>query len=112
MSFSNTGYTKSLIMSVVLLDSADNRTYWLKDYTATLAGDTMSISGTYYDHDHGYVVISTVTPLTVSEYSSTPTAGQLLFTGSNGTKARLTYTSSGYILEVDAGGNDTYVVVP
>lgn len=112
MALTNAGYTQNLSLSLVLLDVASNRTYWLKDFTLALSGDTMTVSGVYYDHLHGYVVISTVTPLTVSSYSGEPTSGQLLFSGSNGTKARLTFTSSGYTLEVDVNGDNAYIVVP
>jgi hypothetical protein len=112
MSLSTTGATRSLGISVVLVDNANNLTYWLKDFNLTITGNTLTITGTYYDHVQGYVVISTVTPLTVSTYSSRPTSGELLFTGNNGTKARLTYTVSGYILEVDASGNNSFVVIP
>lgn len=112
MALTNAGYTQNLSLSLVLLDVGSNRTYWLKDFTLALSGDTMTVSGVYYDHLNGYVVISTVTPLTVSSYSGEPTSGQLLFSGSNGTKARLTFTSSGYTLEVDENGNNAYIVVP
>lgn len=112
MALTNAGFTQNLSMSMVLLDVANNRTYWLKDFNMALDGDVMSISGIYYDHIHGYVVISTLTPLNISSYSDEPTSGQLLFTGSNGTKARLTYTYSGYILEVDETGNNTYIQIP
>lgn len=112
MALTNAGYTQNLSLSLVLLDVASNRTYWFKDFTLALDGDSMSMSGVYYDHLHGYVVISTVTPLTVSSYSGEPASGQLLFSGSNGTKARLTFTSSGYTLEVDENGNNAYIVVP
>lgn len=107
-----TGTTNTLNISLVRLNNVNNTTYWVKDFSFVLTGTSMSISGTYYDHVHGYVVVTTVSPLAVSAYSSTPTSGQLLFTGNNGTKARLTYTSSGHTLEVDASGNNTYVVLP
>ena len=112
IAISSTGNTKTLNISIVNLDNINNKTYWIKDFNIVLTGNIMTISGSYYDHVHGYVVISTVNPLTVSTYSGEPTSGQLLFTGSNGTKARLIYATSGYLLEVDASGNNIYVVVP
>jgi len=112
VSYSTSGVSKSVSMSVVLTDNASSRTYWVKDYALVLTGTTLTVAGTYYDPIHGYVVLSTVTPLTVSTMDAMPTAGQLLFTGSNGTKARLTFTVSGYIVEVDTTGNGTYVLVP
>jgi hypothetical protein len=111
-SFSSIGITETVNMSVVLTDNLTGRTYWVKDYVLTHTGTTLTLSGVYFDHVHGYVVISTVTPLTIATVDSIPTAGQLLFTGSNGTKARLTFTASGYTVEVDASGNDSFVLVP
>lgn len=110
--YSRSGTAEAITMSVLLTDKVSGRTYWVKDYSLILEGSSLSVSGTYYDPVHGYVVISTVTPLTVSTADAMPTAGQLIFTGSNGTKARLTFTGSGYIVEVDTTGSGTYVVVP
>lgn len=110
--YNTNGTTKSVTMSVLLTDSASGHTYWVKEFTLTLTGTSMTAAGTYYDPIHGYVVMSTITPLTVLSIDAVPTAGQLLFTGRNGTKARLTFTNSSYTVEADAAGNGTYVVVP
>lgn len=104
--------TSKLFISMVMTDNTTAQTYWLKDFNIDITSNVMTINGTYYDYTYGYVVISTVNPLYISTYSDSITAGQLLFNGSNGTKARLTYTSSGYILEVDANGNNVFTVVP
>lgn len=103
---------KTVTMSVVITDTNTGRTYWAKDITYTLTGSSLTVTGSYYDPIHGYVVISTTTPLTVTNVDAAPLSGQLLFTGKNGTKARLTFTGGGNIVEVDAAGNGTYVVVP
>lgn len=112
ISIINNGAFKTLNISVVRLNNETKNTYWTKDFSFVIGINTMTISGTYYDHINGYVFVSTVTPLTVSEYFGIPTSGQLLFTGRNGTKARLTYTYSGYILEVDSSGDNIFVVIP
>lgn len=112
ISYSTGGAKSSVTMSVILSDSVSGHTYWMKDYTLTLTGSSLSMTGTYYDPVHGYVVISTVTPLAVSAFDGTPASGQLLFHGANGTKARLTFTSGGYTVEADTAGNGSYVVVP
>lgn len=112
LSISNSGTTQTLTMSMVTLDNTGNKTYWAKDFSFVHDGGSMTVSGTYYDHTYGYVVITTISPLAVSELSGTPTSGQLLFAGNNQTKARLTYTSTGYTLEADVAGNDTYIVIP
>lgn len=112
MAYSIAGAAKTVTMTVVLTDSASGRTYWIKNFTLTLVGNSLTVTGTYYDPVHGYVVISTVTPLTVATMDATPSSGQLLFSGSNGTKARLTFTSGGHTVEADTAGNGTFVVVP
>lgn len=112
VSYGTVGASETVSMSVVLTDMLSGRTYWVKDYALVLTGTSLTLSGTYYDPVHGYVVISTVTPLTVATVDALPTSGQLLFSGSNGTRARLTFTASGYVVEVDATGTGTYVVVP
>src|SRR6185369_7099594 len=112
MSTSTGGATETMAMSVVIADNVSGRTYWMKDFTFALTGGSLSVTGTYYNPDDGYVVISTVTPLAVTDFEATPTSGRLLFSGSNGTKARLTFTSSGSTVEADTIGNGTYVVVP
>jgi len=112
MVFNISGATKTVGMSVVLTDNSIGRIYWIRDYSMVQTGSSLTMTGTYYDPVHGYVVISTVVPLTVTALDGLPTAGQLLFSGSNGTKARLTFTGSGYTVEVDTAGNGTFVVVP
>lgn len=112
VSYGTGGASETVSMSVVLTDMLSGRTYWVKDYALVLTGTSLTLTGTYYDPVHGYVIISTVTPLTVATVDALPTSGQLLFSGSNGTRARLTFTGSGYVVEVDATGTGTYVVVP
>lgn len=104
--------TKSVTMSVLLIDNLTSRTYWAKDFALTLVGSLLTMSGIYFDPLYGFVVISTVAPLTVASMDAVPTAGQLLFAGANNTKARLTFAGSGYTVEADTAGNGNYVVVP
>lgn len=105
------GSTKTTTMTLAVTDS--NSTIVLKDYTLQLYNNSsLTVTGTYFDPVNGYVVISTLTPLIVSDLSATPTAGVLLFTGSNGTKARLTFTTGGYIVYADTVGNGTFILVP
>lgn len=111
-SFSRSGSTETLTLSVVLTNNQTGFTYWARDYALTVTGSSLTLTGTYYDPIHGYVVISTITPLTVSSADARPTAGQLLFTGASGTRARLTFTGSGYVVEVDTTGNGSFVTVP
>ena len=109
MAFSTTGATKTLKISVVMKNNITGKTYQLKDFTYSITGNSLTISGTYYDHDHGYVIIATEQPITASYFDASPSSGSIVATGSNGTKARLTFSAGGSkTLEVDTGSG-TYV---
>ena len=112
LSLKVSGSTETMTMSLVLQESATGYSCWAKDYTYTLSSGTLTLSGTYYDSVHGYVTVTTLTPLTVATADAWPTAGQLLFTGASGTKARLTFTATSYTVEVDQYATGVYVVVP
>lgn len=107
MVMSVSGYTSTATLNMLLTDNMAQRTYGLSNYQMVVTegtnGTSLTLSGTYYDSVNGYVVISTVTPITTSYFSYEPDAGVLLFSGSNGTRARLTFTGSGYIVEADTG---------
>ncbi len=109
---STSGTTKNVAITIMLADNVSGRNYWLSGYTLSLTGSALSVSGKYYHPVHGFVIISTITPLTVSTIDGTPTAGQLLFSGSNGTKARLTFAGSLQTVEADTTGSGSYVVIP
>lgn len=111
ISLVQTDLAKTITISAVLFDTGTNSSYWFNDLVFTFVETSLTVSGTYYDPIHGYAVISTVTPLTSSAFANPATLGQLLFTGSNGSKARLTFTSSGETVEVDTAGNDVFVIV-
>jgi hypothetical protein len=117
--YSNSGTEETVTMSAVVTDNVSGRTYWEKDYKLTISGGSLTLSGTHYDPVYGYVVFSTITPITVTAIDATPTSGQLLFSGSNGTKVRLTFFSGGRnsgggspTVEADTTGDGTYVVIP
>lgn len=111
IAIAKSGSTKTITTSAVVRDNSTSRTSMFKNLTYTFVGTTLTIDGLYYDPTHGYVVISTGTPLTSAILYGTPTSGQLLFFGANNSKARLTLTNMGNSLEVDAAGNDAFVSV-
>lgn len=89
--------TNTVIISMVVLDNATNKTYWTKDYTMTVddSGSPISItfSGTYYDHDEGFINVTTspTDPILINYGAACPHDGVIEITGSNGT-ATLTIT--------------------
>lgn len=109
----DSGSIKILKMNLAVTDNVSKLTAAIRDYTLTLTNYTsLTCTGTFYDPIQGYVTVSTPSPLIVSSLSARPTSGQLLVTGSNGTKARLTFSSGGYTVWVDATGNGTFVAAP
>ncbi|MCM0081565.1 hypothetical protein L4X63_08200 [Geomonas sp. Red32] len=107
--FSIQGNSETMTISCTV--TSGGATYWLRDWTFTLTSTSMTISGQYYDPQYGYVDITTPTPLTVGSLSSEPNSGVVLFTGANGSRARMTFNNSGYTVSVDANGTGNWVAV-
>jgi len=89
-------------MDLLLKDNSTGKVYWVK-YSMTLVEGPnyveFEMSGTYYDPDSGYVVLSTDIPFVVYDGEDWPSEGVLVVTGDTGvaggkTKARLTALSS------------------
>ncbi len=99
------GSSKTITMSAVLTDSNSHKSK-VDGYEVVLTGSSLTVKGTFYDGTSGYVVLTTVTPIQLPG----PTAGQIVVTGANNTRARLTFNSSGYVVEYDSG-NGVWVVV-
>lgn len=109
------GLTDTVGMDIVLTKSATGKSYWAHNYTFTLVSDAaatyanVTASGRFYNADNGYVDFSTPTPMYIDANAANPTSGVMLFTGSNGSKARLTVNANGsYLIEVDADGDGSY----
>lgn len=104
------GASQVVTMSLVRTDDATGNMYWHRDFTTTITGNSMTMTGTYYHHQYGYVVVTTTSPLFAS-YAGAITGGEMLFAGSNGSRARLRYAPAGSTVEVDATGTNNWVVV-
>ena len=99
-------------LNFVVRDNNLHKSYWLNNCVVKITflselADEATISGRFYDHDYGYVDISTLTPLLVPD-TVFPTAGVLVFTG-KGSKARLTFNADeSTLLEVDADNDGAF----
>jgi hypothetical protein len=97
MTKETSGTDKNITTDMVVLYDAAKTAYWINNYRYITKQDgTMSLTGRYYDPAYGYVDISTVIPLTASAINVEPSAGVLLFSGSNGITGRLTFTTGGH----------------
>lgn len=101
--FGGTASAEVLKMSCTAsVNSSPN--YWVKDWTYTFTGNTLTISGVYYHPQYGYVEITTPTPLTAPALSGIPTSGVFQAAGAHCSKARLTFTATG--TTITATGDD------
>lgn len=92
-----TGTDKIITLDLVVRYDSTGTTYWVKDYRYVLKQEgTLTLAGRYYDPFYGYVDITTETALTVSAINTDPTAGVLLFRGSNGINGRLSFSPGSY----------------
>jgi hypothetical protein len=75
----------------------------------TAGGESVIVIGRVFHPVHGYVDVTTPQALVVPTGETFPSSGELLVTGSNDSKARLTALSATeFQIEVDADGDDTY----
>jgi hypothetical protein len=104
-------------MDLLLKDNSTEKVYWVK-YSMTLVEGPnyveFEMSGTYYDPDYGYVVLSTEVPFVVHDGEDWPSECVLVVTGDTGvaggsTKARLSALSSTtYQVVADTNGDGQY----
>jgi|GEM_PF-1601299 len=101
--------TETLSMNMVLESGA--KTYWFRNYEVTTVYGanslTMTVAGRYYDHDSGYVDLTTGTPLVAAYNTSWPYQGALTFSGGRNRWARLSFRSTTMLIEADADGDGT-----
>ncbi len=108
-----TGSSASMTVNLVIQDNNSGQVYMSDNFVIAVSDfgsyADISISGLYYDPINGYVVISTPLPLRFYGSNNWPSQGVLLCTGTTGTKARLTATSSTqFMVEADTDGNGSY----
>jgi len=98
-----------LSMNMVLLDKSSAKTFWFKNYEITTAYSgndcTQKISGRYFDHDYGYVDVTTLTPVIVNYGYDWPSKGSLKFNGNSGRWVQLDFRASSLVVKVDSDGN-------
>ena len=102
-----------MTMSFVLKDNNLNKTYkyenFVYEYTQGFGFIDMTLTGRYYDHDSGYVIIATESPLRIYEYDLWPSSGTITAAGDLSTKARLiVIDSSSFFVEADTDGDGLY----
>ena len=100
-------------MNLVLRDNNTGETAWVNNLNMVMEDGAgyfdATVSGRYYDHELGYVDITTETPLRTFDGDEWPSSGSFVIEGANGGKARVTALSeTTFQLEVDADGDNDY----
>ncbi len=111
-----TGYETTV--NLRLRDDGTDVTFKFESYVITVTEnsptfgtDTIEVSGDAYHPDHGYVVLSTITPVQLPSGSmGPPESGDLLLTGADGTvgPTTATFTFTGfntYTVTIDTDGD-------
>ncbi|GFO60610.1 hypothetical protein GMST_29350 [Geomonas silvestris] len=99
----------SISMNMVLKDASDGKTYWFKDYQiATVYGSqslSQTVSGRYYDHDNGYLEISTPAALVAKYDNLWPSEGTFRCAAANNNWVQLGFQSTTYRIDAETNGD-------
>jgi len=113
-----TGGTVAITYNVAIIDSASGKSCWMDDYTLTVDydNDLVTLSGRFYDATAGYVDLVTEVTLEwdvdmdvngeLVWNDDHPTAGRVKLTGADGYWISITFTPTGYYLQVNYTGDD------
>jgi len=115
----NVSTTRAYVKTTsVLTDNSTNKTYWLKDFevTAEQGGGFVAITadGRYYDHDYGYVDVSTEQAFILYDNDDWPSSGIFVLTGGEGdaggnTMARMVVLDAdSFQVEADTDGDGSF----
>jgi hypothetical protein len=112
----------TITMNMVMRDNTLDKTYKVENFTMTVAEDiygdeTITISGKFYDHDNGYVTLTTTTAILVASGAEHPSSGEVVVTGAPFTEGGTDYTSAKmifvdpthYQVLADTNGDGDYV---
>lgn len=92
-------------INVVITDNNSVRIFELKNFAVNtsegVSSDTLTLNGIFIDAGHGSVTVSGTA--VIDHSTETPTSGQLVSTATDGSKGRLTFSSSSFTVEIDSG---------
>ncbi len=114
ITYAISGSSETVTLDLLLRDDATSKVYKMENFhvgllTVSNYVDMTIQSGRFFHPDHGYVDVTTVTPLRYYNDEEWPSGGVLIFTGLSGARVRLTvYLSESYSVETDSDGNGSY----
>jgi len=105
----------TIVMDARLRNNNTQMVEWINNLAITTTVSSpveMTITGRYYHPQHGYIDIQTTWAFQINVADQWPNLGQMIITGANDSRARVTAISNTqYTLEVDADGDRTYETV-
>ncbi|MFZ0243977.1 MAG: hypothetical protein WAL90_20215 [Desulfobacterales bacterium] len=101
-------------LDIVMKDSS-NEVFWVNDYLLTITQGMdyvdLQVSGRFYHPTHGYVNLTTITPVRTYNIYQWPSSGELQVAGGASTTARLLVIDENYcqiIADTNGDGNYNY----
>ena len=112
MTFSFTESAIDSRMDVVMSDDATGLSIWLNDFEVlTVLGDgyvDITLSGRFYESEHGFVTISTISPLRVVDFDLWPSSGEYILDGDDSSAHVDVLSNTTFQLSVDEDGDGNY----
>lgn len=103
--------TETMSMNQVWRFQSTGKTYWYNNYEVTTVysgtGCTRTVTGRFYDHDAGYLELTTPTAAVFPTGLSWPSQGSLLLSGDLGRWVRLSFQPTCVIIDADTDGDGT-----
>ncbi|MBF0314300.1 MAG: hypothetical protein HQK52_12855 [Oligoflexia bacterium] len=112
----NISFANSLLMATMIFkDNNNGKIHKIENFkikTSIPLGKNyteITLEGTFYHSDYGYVTLSTLEPLRYYARQSFPALGSIVIEGKDSLKVKLSFTSSNrYLVEGDFGGDGVY----
>ena len=99
----------------MFMKDSSGEVFWVKDYTLRITEGLdyvdLEVSGRFYHPTHGYVDLSTITPVRTYNSHEWPSSGVLQIVGGGGTTAQLLAIDENYcqvIADTNGDGYDDY----
>ena len=114
LAVSSTGSTTHTEMDIIFEDNLTGQAVWFENFTidttaSEIGGFTeISIAGRYYDWVHGFVTVTTVSPLRVMGSDEWPSAGEYILEGDSSSAHIEVLSNTTFQLSVDEDGDGNY----
>ena len=109
-----TGSTTHTALDIIFEDNLTGQSVWFNNFTidttaSEVGGFTeITMAGQYYDWVHGFVTVTTVSPLRVIGSDEWPSGGEYILQGDNSSARIVVLSNTTFELSVDEDGDGNY----